>query len=106
MTNSELTSILAADLSEHDLQANVVAAAKMQGWWVMAVRDSRGTEPGWPDLTLIRGGRLMYRELKSETGKLRPAQRRVYALLVAAGADVAVWQPRHWYSGAIDEDLR
>lgn len=48
-----------------------------------------GVLPGVPDLLLLRHGRLLGLELKSERGRLSPAQRHVQGRLVAAGALVA-----------------
>lgn len=60
--------------------------------------------PGWPDWTIL-GCRILFRELKSEKGRLSPAQKIVIAHLEAIGADVAIWRPRDLYSGRIAEEL-
>lgn len=59
---------------------------------------------GWPDLVLWRPDRIIFRELKSETGKLTPAQRDLLLSLRAAGADVLVWRPSDWPD--IEKELR
>jgi hypothetical protein len=53
---------------------------------------------GFPDLILVRerDRRLVLVELKSDTGRLTPAQVRVHACLRAAGVTVVVWRPRDW----------
>lgn len=67
--------------------------------------DSRRSVPGWPDLVLIGQG-IIYRELKSATGTLRPDQRDWRDMLRAAGADWAIWRPADLESGRIEAELR
>jgi hypothetical protein len=38
--------------------------------------DSRGSQPGFPDVLALKGPRLVVAELKSEHGKLTPEQAR------------------------------
>lgn len=59
-------------------------------------RFSVGSEPGWPDLALIRrrGGRVLFRELKTDTGRVSPRQSAVLDLMAACGLDAKVWRPR------------
>ena len=56
--------------TEKEWQATVVDTAKLIGWWVYHTRDSRGSEPGYPDLVLVRpddqGGRIVFVELKTD----------------------------------------
>jgi VRR-NUC domain len=58
-------------------------------------RFSVGSEPGWPDLVLIRrrDKRVLFRELKSDTGVVHPRQAAVLELMTACGLDAAVWRP-------------
>jgi hypothetical protein len=60
-------------LSEKVWQSQVVAVAKLYGWRVFHPLRSKGS--GWPDLALLRPPRLLLVELKTEQGRLRPAQR-------------------------------
>lgn len=87
-------------------------------------RYSLGSEPGWPDLTLIRrrDRRLVFAELKSERGVLGPRQVEVLELLGALAVtwdraaspdltrftqvEVSVWRPSDLQSGLIAEVLR
>lgn len=80
-------------MSERDWQSLVVDFARLNGWWLYHTNNSLRSEPGWPDLVLIRGCELVFAELKREDGKLRPAQARVLELLEATGAECAVWRP-------------
>ena len=47
----------------------VVDLARTLGWRVYHTYDSRRSQPGFPDLVLVRE-RILFLELKSETGKL------------------------------------
>jgi hypothetical protein len=99
-------------LSEDEFQTGVIEYAKLTGWRVFHVSDSRrevidrkrgvsrlvGDElaKGWPDLVLCHPGRglLLYRELKSDKGTVTRDQKRWLEDLAATGADVGVWRPR------------
>lgn len=48
---------------------------------------------GWPDLVLAKPGRLIFAELKSETGHASPEQMLWLKLLDAAGGECYVWKP-------------
>jgi len=90
---------------ERDFQERVVTLARLNGWRVYAVPDSRrATIAGYPDLTMWRGTRLVFAELKRERGRLSPAQVEVLAELKRTGNEVYEWRPRDW--DAIVECLR
>lgn len=58
---------------------------------------SRKSKAGLPDLILVRRGRCIFAELKTEKGKLRPAQADWVAELEAVeGVEVYVWRPSMW----------
>lgn len=68
--------------------------------------DARRSVPGWPDLTLVGSYGLVFRELKSQYGTLRPEQGDWGYALRAAGADWDVWRPSDLSSGRIEAELR
>lgn len=91
--------------TEAQFQKAVIDLAQHTGWLVAHFRPAR-TEAGWRtpvaadgagfvDLVLVRE-RVLYRELKSESGRVRPDQQRWHDALAAAGADIAVWRPSDW----------
>lgn len=80
-------------ISEKAWQAFVVECAQLNDWWVHHHFDSRRSEPGWPDLVLIRPPELLIVELKREGGKVTAAQGRVLTMLEQCHVDVAVWRP-------------
>ncbi len=93
------------DLTEADLQAQVVELAHILGWEVMHVRRSigKGTRwttatsvVGWPDLFFWRRRDMFAAELKSAKGKLTSDQEHVLRGLGEAGLSVFVWRPEDW----------
>ena len=67
--------IRAADIiTEREFQATVAIIATNFGWTLQHHWSERHSRAGWPDLTLCRGHRLMFWELKREDGKPTPAQ--------------------------------
>lgn len=80
-------------LTEREWQAQVVAIARLYGWQVHHHLISYGSAAGWPDLAIGRAGRVLFVELKTDAGKLRPAQRTWLGLLAVAGCEVGVWRP-------------
>lgn len=88
-------------MNEADLQRAVIDLAKLRRWRVAHFRPAR-TEKGWrtpmtghvgfPDLVLARDGKVIFAELKSDTGKFRPGQLEWAA---AIGGDYRVWRPEY-----------
>lgn len=82
-------------LSEAHFQARVVAYAKLLGLLVFHDYDSRRSAAGFPDLVIV-GNRVIFVELKTETGRIRPEQQTWLNRLRDAGATAAVWRPSDW----------
>lgn len=81
------------ELAETAFQAQVVKVAKLFGWWIWHDNSTQGRNvAGLPDLILIRE-RVIWAELKKETGRVSRAQRDVTALLHGADAEVYLWRP-------------
>ena len=90
-------------VSEALFQALLVDIARRLGWTTYHTRDSRGSDLGWCDLVLARRtgpgpgqGRVIFREIKAERGRVRPEQAMWGGLLLAAGLDWAIWRPSDW----------
>lgn len=49
-----------------------------------------GLQPGWPDLQFLHKGRYFGMEVKTKTGRLSTAQRRMHSLMEDQGISVAV----------------
>jgi hypothetical protein len=91
-------------MTEAALQSAVVQLCKLYGLKCHHQRYSIGSGAGWPDLT-IAGRRLLFRELKSATGKVTRAQGEWGDWLMAAGGDWAVWRPADLRSGRVQREL-
>lgn len=85
-------------VSEREFQATVVAAAKALGFGVYHTHRSDRSEPGFPDLTLAKPGRLIFAELKRQTGRVSTYQ--AWWLnelsLSVRGVETYVWRPSDW----------
>jgi hypothetical protein len=107
-------------MSEDELLRNVIATAGMFKWRVAHFRSvpvSRGDRIVWqtpvqadgvgfPDLVMVRGGRIVVAELKSHTGRLADEQRMWIGDFAATGAEAFVWRPSDWTDGTIEKVLR
>ena len=110
----------AGKISEAELQNAIIQYARLCGWlcahfrpaqmrsgrWATAMQG----DPGFPDLTLVRGERLVFCELKAQGRKPTPEQETWLDALRKAspygGFDVYVWTPKHWLSGQVERILR
>jgi hypothetical protein len=91
--------------SEKAFQAAIVAEARKLGWLTWSCTISRKSQAGWPDITLIRGNRIIFAELKYATDPTA-AQLTYGEALAAVGGNVEykLWRPEHW--AEIMESLR
>jgi VRR-NUC domain len=91
-------------VTEAAFMAAVRELAALTGWRVLHIYDSRRSSSGFPDLLMARRDRLVAAELKSATGRVRPAQTEWLAALAAAGCETHVWRPDDWSS--VEKTLR
>jgi hypothetical protein len=82
-------------LTEKAFLEQVRGLARLLGWMVFHTHDSRRSEPGFPDLVLLRE-RVVWAELKTDTGRLTPAQVAWVEALRRAGQEVYLWRPSAW----------
>jgi len=81
--------------SEAKWQSEVRELATLYGYYLQYhANDSRRSDPGWPDLVLLRPGRTLFIELKTNEGKLTVDQDRWIKGLRANGHECHVWRPR------------
>lgn len=92
-------------MTEKQLQQAIVDCARLLGWLVFHPYDSRKSEPGFPDLVMVRD-RVVYAELKRAGGSTTPAQQKWIHALREAGEEVHVWRPVDWTRGTIEAALR
>lgn len=89
-------------MKEAEFQAAVIQAARFLGWLVYHTHDSRRSEPGFPDLVLVRraDARVVFAELKTTSGVSSEQRKWLDALGAAAhhgeGIEVYVWRPDDW----------
>jgi hypothetical protein len=94
-------------VTERDWQQTVIEAAQALGFKVAHFRPAK-TARGWrtpvqadgagfPDLVMVRGERIIFAELKSDTGKISVDQEAWLEALGQAG-EAYVWRPRDWDS--------
>jgi hypothetical protein len=83
------------EVSEKQLRATILQAASLCRWHAYFTWNSLHSPAGYPDLTLVRGNRLIFAELKSPTGRVTPAQQDWLTALEAVQAPplVDVWRP-------------
>ena len=92
-------------MSEAELQAKIEALCDELGLWHYHAHFPIGDDRGWPDLVIIGGHGVLFRELKSNTGVLSSEQKRVGWKLKAAGENWAVWWPMDFSNGNIERQL-
>ncbi len=83
-------------MTEKQLQELVMQTMKAMGLLGFHVFDSRRSNPGFPDVVAVGRNGVLYRELKTATGKVTPMQRYWLDTLRAAGQDADVWRPCDW----------
>jgi hypothetical protein len=79
-------------MSEAAWQNLVVKLAFQLNWQWYHTHDSRRSQPGFPDLVLVRE-RVIFAELKAAKGRLDQWQKRWVEQLRHAGAEVYCWRP-------------
>lgn len=90
-------------VTERDLLDAIRDACRWSAVLVYHVFDSRRSEPGFPDCVLVGPAGVLFRELKSETGRLTPDQVRWLDRLTEANADTDVWRPCDWPTRVLAE---
>ena len=95
MTIADPRAFIDASMTEEQWLQQVRELARLKGWRIYHTRDSRRSDPGFPDLVLVRGERLIFAELKREKGRLSDSQRTWLAALEET-AETHVWRPSDW----------
>lgn len=100
---------------EAPLQDRVIGLARAHGWRVAHFRRARlangkvitpvaADGAGFPDLVLVRD-RVIFVEIKSDTGRLSGEQKVWRDVLLGAGAEWHEWRPEHADDGTIERCL-
>jgi hypothetical protein len=82
-------------MTEAQFQAQIIQLAKLYGWKIYHTHDSRKSEAGYPDLTMVKGRRLIFAELKVEA-ELTAEQYFWLEDLIKTGNEVYLWSPDMW----------
>lgn len=88
-------------VTEKQFQRQVQGFLNAYGWRWFHAPDNRpvngrvqAVKAGFPDLVAVRNGRLLFIELKRETGRTTSDQDEWLGDLVTTGAECFVWRPR------------
>lgn len=82
--------------SEKAFMWRVINEAESRQWLCYHTFTSVRSEPGFPDLVMVRKSRLIFAELKSEKGKLSKEQETWLASLRLTAVEVYCWRPSDW----------
>ncbi len=86
-----------AALTEKEFQTQVLQLARLSGCRCYHTHDSRRSAPGFPNLVLVRAPVVVFAELKTETGYLRPEQRGWPDTLEGCeSVEAHLWRPSDW----------
>ena len=96
---------MSEDRGPDSLDAHVRRLMKDLGLRGFHAHDARRSEAGYPDWTIAGLGGQIWRELKTQRGKVRPEQQEWLDVLSAGGGDAAVWRPEHLLDGTIAREL-
>ena len=90
-------------MSEKAYQDQIVQLAKANNWLVYHTYDSRRSEPGFPDLIMVKGRRLIAIEVKKEGKKTTPAQDMwISAMNLVVSTSAWVARPSDWEDVKLD----
>lgn len=95
ISGEEGRELLLYQWSEKQWQWYIVRYARERGWWDWHAYDSRRSNPGLPDLILIRE-RVVWIEVKTQRGRVSKTQKDVRDRLLRAHQEYYLWRPYHW----------
>jgi hypothetical protein len=100
-----MTAPILIDETEAAFQARLIEYALSRGWeWMHIGRTGKYTAngakgtlgTGWPDLTMVRGTRLIFAELKAQRAPIPGAEQQRVLLILSDAAEVYHWRPSDW----------
>jgi len=84
-------------MTEAQFMAQVRQLARVCHWQCYHTNRSDRSDPGFPDLVMVRGNRLIFAELKTAKGKLSLPQKEWLASLKRVpDIEVYLWRPDDW----------
>jgi VRR-NUC domain len=106
------TEVLAASMREEDLLVSITCGTRNRPGLCRLHKlkwyhpyDSRRSASGWPDLAIAGPGGILFAELKSQSGRVSPAQKEWISVLESSGQAVFTWRPADLLSGEINREL-
>jgi|HubBroStandDraft_5_1064220.scaffolds.fasta_scaffold2299985_1 hypothetical protein len=86
--------IVVNSATEDQLLSYVTDMLGYKGWLWHHAGDSRRSSAGLPDIVAVRGGRVIFAELKTAKGRFRAEQLRWFdRLLACPGVETYCWRP-------------
>ena len=83
--------------NEKHFMLRVMNEGRRLGWRVTHTRVGNGSDNGFPDVTMVKGGRLIFAELKFGKGKTMSVQDDWLSdLVMVSGAECYLWYPEDW----------
>lgn len=86
-------------INEKTFQRQIEDLCKTFGWKYYHTFNSQFSVSGFPDLVMVRE-RVVYAELKSDTGKVSVKQQEWIDALRAAGEEAYIWFPKDFDEAA------
>ena len=109
MTSEDYRERQAQAMSEEELDANVMDAARRFGFTLgYHTFDSRRSDIGFPDriLVSVQQKRVLWIEEKREGKEPAPYQAAWIAALLECGQEAYIIRPSDWYNGMVERLLR
>ena len=75
---------------ESDIQATIRDYLRLTGWFVVRHQQGLGSHKGLSDLQAVKGGRVLWIEVKTPRGRLSQHQKRFREEILAAGGEYVV----------------
>lgn len=94
----------AVAMTEADLMAAVLELCQLRRVLVYHTHDSHRSQPGFPDLVIAGSKGVLFRELKSDGGRLTKEQAKWLVTLGITG-NAATWRPGDLTSGRIAAEI-
>ena len=80
-------------MTEKEFQSRVIYEAELAGWKVYHTYDSRRSQRGYPDLTMVRAPRVIFAELKTEGGRVTETQKQWLDAFGQTPVETYLWRP-------------
>lgn len=100
-----IAAAMTEDRGPNSLDAQVRTIVKGLGLLAYHTKDSRRSAKGYPDWTIVGKRGVLFRELKTQRGKVTREQQAWLDALSAAGQDACVWRPEDLLSGRMAREL-